>query len=44
MNEMLKSFLAKLSQSQLDEYLELYKTLTPEEIKNVGKKTEDDVC
>lgn len=44
MHEMLKSFLSKLTEQQRDEYLELYKSLTDEQIKNVGFKTEGDGC
>lgn len=36
MHEMFKSFINKLSEEQKKEYLELYKTMTPEQIKNVG--------
>lgn len=36
MHEMLKNFLSKLTEQQKEEYLELYKKMTPEQIKNVG--------
>jgi len=36
MNEMLKGYLNKLTDTQRDEYLELYKSLTEDQIKKVG--------
>lgn len=44
MHEIFKEAINKLSDEKKAEYMELYKTLTPEQIKNVGYKNDDDEC
>jgi len=44
MHEMFKGFINQLTDEQKTKYLELYKTLTPEQIKNVGYNNDDDEC
>ncbi len=36
MHEIFKGAINKLTDKQKEEYLELYKSLTPEQVKNVG--------
>lgn len=42
MHEMFKNSINKLTDKQKEEYLELYKSLTPEQRKNVGYKNDED--
>lgn len=44
MHEIFKNTINKLSDEEKAKYIELYKTLTPEQIKNVGYKNDDDGC
>lgn len=41
MHEMLRSFLNKLTEQQKEDYLEIYKQMSEEQIKNVGYNGEE---
>lgn len=42
MHEIFKASINKLTDEQKAEYMELYKSLTPEQIKNVGYNNDED--